>query len=361
MTTLESPLAASPDPQEIEAFVGRFVTDLAAVAHAATVVMGDKLGLYQALAAHGPATPAELAEATGMDERYLREWLSAQAASEYAHYDPASGRFHLDAVQATCLADPSHPAFVVGGASVASSMHKDEEEVSEAFRTGRGLGWHEHHEDLFTGTERFFRPGYVANLTSAWIPALDGVESKLQEGALVADVGCGHGASTILMAQAYPHSTIIGFDYHAASIEVARQRAAEAGLGDRVRFEVAGAFDFPGTGYDLVCIFDALHDMGDPVAVSAHIRSALAPEGTWMLVEPFAGDRLEDNLNLIGRVFYSASTMICTPASRAQPGAACLGAQAGEARLREVATEGGFTRIRRAAETPFNMVLELRP
>lgn len=219
----------------------------------------------------------------------------------------------------------------------------------------------EHHDDLFVGTERFFRPGYAANLTSTWIPALDGVEARLQAGALVADVGCGHGASTLLLAEAYPESTIVGFDYHDASIEVARKRAAEAGLADRVRFEVAGASDFPGTGYDLVCIFDALHDMGDPVAAAAHIRQALADDGTWLLVEPSAGDRLEDNLNLVGRVFYSASTMICTPASRAQDGAACLGAQAGDARLAEVAAAGGFSRFRRAAETPFNAVLEVRP
>lgn len=349
------------DQAELDAFVGRFVTDLAAVAHAATVVVGDKLGLYQALAEHGPATPAELADATGCDERYLREWLSAQAASEYAHYDPTTGRFHLDEVQATCLADPFHPAFVVGGMTVASSMHKDEGAVRTAFRTGGGFGWHEHHEDLFVGTERFFRPGYAANLTSAWIPALEGVEDRLRDGALVADVGCGHGSSTLLLAEAYPRSTVVGFDYHEASIDVARKRAAEAGLADRVRFEVASARDFPGTGYDLVCIFDALHDMGDPVAAAAHIRQALRADGTWLLVEPAAGDRLEDNLNLVGRVFYSASTMICTPASRSQDGAACLGAQAGDARLEEVASAGGFTRFRRAAETPFNAVLEVRP
>lgn len=354
-------MTSTIDQADLDAFVGRFVTDLAAVAHAATVVVGDKLGLYEALAAHGPATPAELAAATGCDERYLQEWLSAQAASEYAHYDPATGRFHLDDVQATCLAAPTHPAFVVGGMTVASSMHKDEAAVRTAFRTGAGLGWHEHHDDLFVGTERFFRPGYAANLTSAWIPALDGVEARLQAGARIADVGCGHGASTLLLADAYPASTIVGFDYHEASVDVARKRAAEAGLADRVSFEVAGATDFPGTGYGLVCVFDALHDMGDPVAAAAHIHRALAPDGTWLLVEPSAGERLEDNLNLVGRVFYSASTMICTPASRAQEGAACLGAQAGDARLAEVATAGGFSRFRRVAETPFNAVLEVRP
>jgi len=361
MTTDSTTTDTAPAEAEIAAFVGRFATDLGAVLHAATVVVGDKLGLYRALADHGPATPAELADATGCDERYLREWLSAQAASEYATYDPSTGRFHLEPAQAACLADPAHPAFVVGGMTLASSVHKDEEAVRSAFTTGRGVGWHEHHHDLFAGTERFFRPGYVANLASAWIPALEGVEAKLQAGARVADVGCGHGASTILLAEAYPNSTIVGFDYHEGSIDVARKRAAEAGLSDRVTFEVASGSDFPGSDYDLVCIFDALHDMGDPVAASAHIRSALAADGTWLLVEPSAGDRLEDNLHLVGRVFYSASTMICTPASRSQAGAACLGAQAGDARLREIVEAGGFTRFRRAAETPFNAVLEVRP
>jgi SAM-dependent methyltransferase len=349
------------DQADLDAFVGRFVGDLAAVAHAATVVVGDKLGLYEALADHGPATPAELAATTGCDERYLREWLSAQAASEYAHYDPVTGRFHLDEVQTACLADATHPGFLAGGMTVVSSMHKDEESVRSAFTTGHGLGWHEHHHDLFVGTERFFRPGYVANLVTDWIPALDGVAAKLEAGGTVADVGCGHGVSTLLLAEAYPNSTVVGFDYHPASIDVARKRAAEAGLGDRVRFEVAAADEFPGTGYDLVCIFDALHDMGDPTAAARHIRSALADDGTWLLVEPSAGDRLEDNLHLVGRIFYSASTMICTPASKAQPGAACLGAQAGDARLHEVVAAGGFTRFRRAAETPFNAVLEVRP
>ena len=350
-----------PTETEIDAFVGRFASDLAAVLHAATVVVGDKLGLYAALADHGPATPAELAAATGCDERYLREWLSAQAASDYAKYDAATGRFHLDPAQAVCLADPSHPAFMAGGMTVATSVHKDEEAVRSAFTTGRGVGWHEHHHDLFVGTERFFRPGYAANLTSAWIPALDGVEAKLQAGARVADVGCGHGVSTILLAEAYPESSVVGYDYHEASIEVARKRAAEAGLSNRVSFDVASATDFPGTDYDLVCIFDALHDMGDPVAAATHIRGALADDGTWLLVEPSAGDALEDNLHLVGRIFYSASTMICTPASRSQAGAACLGAQAGDARLQEVVRAGGFTRFRRATETPFNAVLEVRP
>jgi SAM-dependent methyltransferase len=358
MTITESTAAES-----VEEFTARFAGDLAAVLHGTTVVLGDKLGLYKGLARLGPSTAAELAAETGCDARSVQEWLNAQAASAYCHYDPASGRYHLDATQAACLADDESPAFLAGGMAVASSTHKDEEQVARAFRDGKGVGWHEHHEDLFSGTERFFRPGYVANLTTSWIPALDGVEATLQRGARVADVGCGHGASSVLLGQTYPASTVAGFDYHAPSIEIARRRAAAAGVEDRVTFEVAAANAFLGTGYDLVCIFDALHDMGDPVEALAHIRAALAPDGTLLLVEPNAADEVEDNLHLVGRIFYSASTSICTLNSRHQSGAhaACLGAQAGEARLRAVAAEAGFTRVRRATETPFNMVLELRP
>ncbi len=350
------------DPSAIEAFVHRFAADLAAVAHAATVVIGDKLGLYRALAELGPSTPADLATATRCDERYLREWLCAQAASDYVNYDAATGRFHLDEAQAACLADESSPTFLAGGMAVVSSMHKDEPAIADAFRSAGGVAWGAHHHDLFIGTERFFRPGYVANLTTAWIPALEGVEAKLAAGARVADIGCGHGVSTILMAETYPASTFVGVDNHAASIETARARAKEAGVDGRVRFEVAAAA-LPGDGYDLVCIFDALHDMGDPTAAARRIRQSLAPDGTFLLVEPNAGDRLEDNLNLVGRIFYSASTLVCTPASRAEggPAAACLGAQAGEARLAEVCRNAGFTRFRRATETPFNIVLEARP
>jgi len=351
------------DQLTVEEFTGKFATDLAAVLHGATVVVGDKLGLYRAMADLGPATPAEVATAAGCDERYVQEWLNAQAASEYCHYDPATGRYHLDATQRACLADEADPAFLTGGMSVASSIHKDEEKVGAAFRTGAGVGWHEHHDDLFTGTERFFRPGYVANLTTSWIPALEGVEAKLQAGARIADVGCGHGASSVLLGGAYPASTVAGFDYHKPSIDVARKRAADAGVADRVTFDAASAADFPGEGYDLVCIFDALHDMGDPVGALRHIRSALDEDGTLLLVEPNAADRVEDNIHLVGRIFYSASTFICTPGSRDQGGAdaACLGAQAGEARLRDVAKAAGFTRFRRATETPFNLVFELRP
>jgi SAM-dependent methyltransferase len=362
MTTTESPHAVA-GPEEIDAFVGRFATDLAAVLHGATVVLGDKLGLYAALAERGPSTAAELAAATGCDERFLREWLSAQAAAEYAHYDPSTDRFHLDAAQATCLGDERAPTFMAGGMAVASSLHKDDAAVVDAFRSGAGVGWHQHHHDLFIGTERFFRPGYVANLTTAWIPAFPGLDERLRRGAKVADVGCGHGASTILLAEAYPASTFVGFDYHESSIDVARERAAAAGVGDRVRFEVAPADAFPGEGYDLVCIFDALHDMGHPDAAAAHIRRSLAADGVLLLVEPNAADRLEDNLNLVGKIFYSASSFICTPASRTQGGgdAACLGAQAGETRLRDLLTGAGFSSVRVAATTPFNMVLDVRP
>jgi SAM-dependent methyltransferase len=329
--------------------------------HAATVVLGDKLGLYRALAEIGPATPEQLADRAGCDPRYVREWLSAQAASGYCHYDPDAGTFHLDAAQIACLADESHPAFVAGGMAVASSAHKDEETLTARYRTGEGVGWHEHHHDLFVGTERFFRPAYASQLVSSWVPALDGVAAKLTAGGRVADVGCGHGASTIELAKAFPNATVTGFDYHEQSITTARQRAEAAGLGDRVRFEVAAADAFDGDGYDLVCVFDALHDMGDPVGAARHIHSRLAPDGTWLLVEPLAGDRLEDNLHLLGRIFYSASSLICTPASRSQPVGACLGAQAGPARIRQVVTEAGFTRFRHAVESPTNLVLEIRP
>ena len=358
MTTTDQTTQAA-----VEAFVGKFAGDLAAVLHGATIVIGDKLGLYKALAELGTPTAAEVAEATGCDERFVLEWLNAQAASEYCHYDPATGRYHLDDAQRTCLADETHPAFVVAGMAVASSMHKDEGKIRESFRNGTGVHWHEHDEDLFTGTERFFRPGYAANLTTAWIPALEGVEAKLQAGGRVADVGCGHGSSSVLLGEAYPASTIVGFDSHGPSIDIARKRAADAGVSDNVSFDTASAADYPGAGYDLVCIFDALHDMGDPEGALRHIRSTLADDGTLLLVEPNAGDRIEDNLNLVGRIFYSASTGICTHNSRAQSGAdaACLGAQAGEARLRAVAEAAGFTRVRRAAETPFNIVLEIRP
>jgi len=349
------------DPGRLEAFMGRMAGDMGAAMSASLVVVGDRLGLYRALAEAGPSTSAELAARAGVNERNLREWLSAQAASGYVDYDEAASRFSLNDEQAAVFADEGGPAFMAGGFEVVSAMFQDAEKVEAAFRSGAGLGWHEHCPCLFRGTERFFRPGYNANLVSTWIPALEGVAAKLEAGASVADVGCGHGASTLVMAKAYPNSRFIGFDYHAPSIERARAAAEEAGLGDRVRFEVAQAKTFQGEDYGLVCIFDALHDMGDPVGAARHIRKALAPDGTFMLVEPNAGDRLTENLNPFGRMFYSASTMICTPASQSQEVGLALGAQAGEARLRQVAEEAGFTRFRRAAETPVNMILELRP
>ncbi|MGH9265721.1 MAG: class I SAM-dependent methyltransferase [Acidimicrobiales bacterium] len=349
------------DQKKLDEFIGRFAGDFAAAMHAATVVVGDKLGLYRALATTGPATPAEVARQAGCDERYVQEWLSAQYASGYCDYDPTSGRFWLTEEQAACLADPASPALLVGAMTIAGSLMKDEDVLREAFRTGRGVGWHEHHHDLFDGTERLFKPGYVANLVSSWIPALDGVDAKLRAGAKVADVGCGYGASTLLLGDTYPASEVVGFDYHDGSIEAARKRAADAGLADRVTFDVASASDFPGDGYDLVCIFDALHDMGDPVGAARHIRRSLAPDGTLLFVEPQAGERLEDNVNPVGRIFYSASTFICTPSAKAQDGGVALGAQVPDSTWRQLLEQAGFTRFRRATETPFNRVFEARP
>ena len=349
------------DQVKLDEFMGRFVSDLGAALSAALVVIGDRLGLYKAMADSAPVTPEELAERTGTDARYVREWLSNQAAGGYVSYDAEAQRFSLTPEQSLALAQEGSPAFVPGAFQLATALVKDEPTITDAFRSGSGVGWHEHNHDLFSGTERFFRPGYAANLIPAWIPALDGAQAKLETGALVADVGCGHGASTIIMAQAFPRSEFVGFDYHAASIEHARKTAAEAGLDGRVSFEVAPAKEYPGDGYDLVTMFDCLHDTGDPVGASAHVLETLAADGTWMIVEPYAGDRLEDNLNPVGRVFYGASTLVCTPASRDQEVGLALGAQAGEARLREVVTAGGFTRFRRATETPFNLVVEARP
>lgn len=352
---------ATIDEARLDEFVGRFAGDLGAVLHAATVLIGDKLGLYKAMAGGEPVSAKELAERTGTDERYMREWLSAQAASGYVEYDPAAERFRLTPEQAFALTNEYNPLFAPGGLQVAASTIKDVDKVAGAIRAGKGLAWHEHHHDLFEGTERFFRPNYIGNLIGSWIPALDGVEAKLRAGAKVADIGCGHGSSTIIMAEEYPNSTFVGFDYHEGSIEAARRAAGEAGVADRCTFEVASAKEYPGEGYDFVAVFDALHDMGDPVGAAAHVLRSLKPDGTWMIVEPRAGDRLEDNLNPVGRIFYSASTTICVPASKDQEVGLALGAQAGEVRVREVVTAGGFTRFRRATETPFNLVFEARP
>ncbi|WP_231731778.1 class I SAM-dependent methyltransferase [Sphingomonas sp. CCH5-D11] len=345
----------------LNALMNQLVMDAAATATAPLVLLGDRLGLYKAMAGAGPITSAELADRTGTHERYVREWLSAQAAAGYVDFDAASERFTLTPEQAMAFADEHGPAFFVGAFETMGSVFLDREKIEQAFRTGKGVGWHEHDSSLFCGVERFFRSGYTAHLVQDWLPALDGVTDKLRAGARVADIGCGHGASTILMAQAFPQSQITGFDYHQESITQARATAARSGLDGRARFETATAKDFPGDGYDLVTIFDALHDMGDPVGAARHVREALAPDGAWMIVEPLAGDNLAANLNPVGRLYYAASTMICTPGSLAQEVGLGLGAQAGEARLRDVLQKAGFTRVRRATETPFNMVLEARP
>jgi SAM-dependent methyltransferase len=349
------------DDGKLHEFVHRAVGDLGSLLTGALVVVGDKLGLYRTMAKAGPLTPSELAKRSGTAERYVREWLNAQAAAGYVSYDGSTGRYFLSEEQAEALANEQSPAFVPGGFQGMLASTRAVPKIVDAFRSGKGLGWHEHDADLFHGTERFFRPGYNANVVSSWIPALDGVEGKLKRGARVADVGCGHGASTVIMAQAYPRSTFVGFDYHPPSVEAARQRAKEAGVADRACFEVASAKEFPGSAFDLVATFDCLHDMGDPVGAAAHVRESLDADGTWLLVEPFAHDSLEKNLNPLGRVFYSVSTLVCTPASLSQEVGLGLGAQAGESRLREVAREAGFTRFRRATETAFNLVLEARP
>src|ERR1700756_4173630 len=348
------------NPDKLNEFLGKAIVDFGATFHAALIRIGDKLGLYKALAS-GPQTPAELAKKTGTAERYVREWLSSQAAGGYVTYDSKSGKFFLNEEQAFALADENSPAFLPGAFQVALAAVKAEEELTKRFKTGKGLGWHEHHPEVFVGTERFFRPGYAANLISSWIPALEGVDEKLKKGARVADVGCGLGASTILMAKHYPNSEFAGFDYHDKSIQTAKQRAKEAGVADRIVFEVAMAKTYPGRDYDFVTFFDCLHDMGDPAGASAHVHGSLKKDGTWMIVEPFAGDKIEDNLNPIGRAFYGASPLLSTPASLSQEVGLALGAQAGEKRLRDVVTSGGFTRFRRATQTPFNLVFEARP
>ncbi len=348
------------DMDKLNAFVGGFVGDLGATVHAGMVVLGDKLGLYKALDS-GPLTSAQLAEKTGTDERYVREWLASQAAGGYITFEEKLDAFYLTEEQAFTLADEDSPAYLPGAFELALGALAAVPRLTEAFRTGAGMGWGEHDPAVFHGCERFFRPGYAANLVSAWIPALEGVQAKLETGARVADIGCGKGASTLLMARSFPNSHFFGFDYHPDSIHGARETAERTGVVDRVTFEVTSAKGFPGGDYDLVAVFDSLHDMGDPVGAAAHIRQALADDGTWMIVEPFAGDRLKDNLNPVGRVYYSFSTLLCTPCSRSQEVGLCLGAQSGEARIREVVTGGGFSRFRRVAETPFNIVYEARP
>jgi SAM-dependent methyltransferase len=352
--------AVEIDEGKLGAFMNQAVGELGATLGAALVVIGDQLGLYKAMAGAGALTSTQVAERTGTAERYVREWLNAQAAGGYVTYDPETRTYTLPAEQALALADESSPFFLCGAFQGFTSLVRDEPKIREAFKSGAGVGWHEHHHDLFEGTERFFRTGYNAHLIAEWIPALDGVEARLRAGIRVADVGCGLGASTILMAKAFPASQFAGFDYHEESIEAARRRASDAGVADRVRFEVAPASDFTGS-YDFVTMFDCLHDMGDPVGAARHVHSVLDKDGTWLIVEPFAGDTVEENLNPVGRVYYGASTLVCTPASLSQEVGLGLGAQAGEARLRDVVTAGGCTRFRRATETPFNLVLEARP
>src|SRR5580658_1354009 len=359
MTTTEQPAAL--DMEKLMGFVFKAVDEVGATLNTALVVMGDRLGLYRALAGAGPLTPAELAQRTGTAERYVREWLNAQAAGAYVDYDPDSSRYTLPAEYAIALTDESSPAYLPGFFQTAFGSVLDSPRITEAAKTSKGVGWHEHNQDVFDGVERFFRAGYNAHLVAEWLPALYTVVGKLERGATVADVGCGHGASTILMAQAFPASTFVGSDYHEGSITTARQRAAEAVVSDRVRFEVAPASSYSGTGYDLVTMFDCLHDMGDPVGAARHVRQSLAADGTWMIVEPIAGDRVEDNINPVGRAYYGFSTLLCTPASLSQEVGLALGAQAGEARIRDVVTQAGLTRFRRAGETPFNAVFEVRP
>ena len=365
MTTTDTATTAADahavDQDTLTAFVFRAVEEVGAALNCALVVMGDRLGYYRALAQHGALTPAELAERTSTDEHYAREWLNAQAAGAYATYDPATGRYGLSAEQAVALADETSPFFLPGLFQIAHGTTRDAPAILAAAREGRGQGWHEHNTDVHVGCERFFRPGYVAHLVDSWLPALDGVVDKLRRGARVADIGCGHGASTILMAEAFPRSTFLATDYHRESIDTALERARSAGVADRIRFDIADATRVGGEGYDLVTMFDCLHDMGDPVGAARQVRRVIADDGTWMLVEPAAGDHVEDNLNPVGRAYYGFSTLLCTPASLSQPVGRALGTQAGPARIREVVTEAGFGRFRLAAQTPFNNVFEVRP
>jgi 2-polyprenyl-3-methyl-5-hydroxy-6-metoxy-1,4-benzoquinol methylase len=347
------------DHTKVAEFLGQFVTDMGATGSAGQVAIGHRLGLYPALA-QGPATPEEFAQRTGCHRRYLTEWLKGQAAGGYVSYDPPTGAFFLTEEQAFCLADPNGPN--IPAAFVAALGYlRAEPQLTEAFRTGAGVAWHEHHADVFVGVDAFYRPGYVAELVPNWIPALDGVEAKLVAGGRVADVACGLGSSSVLIGEAFPQATIVGSDYHAESIDLARKRAADAGLSDRITFEVARADSFTGDGYDLIAMFDALHDLGDPLAAARRVREAIAPDGTWLLVEPYAPEKVEDTFNPVGRLYYAGSTFLCVPNALSQHGGHALGAQAGESAIRDLVTEAGFTRFRTVAQTPFNLVYEIRP
>jgi SAM-dependent methyltransferase len=348
------------NPEKLNAFMGRMLGDLGALTNSVLVHLGDQLGLYKALVKLGPAMPASLAKETATTERLVREWLSAQSAQGYVTYDKTTGEFSLSPEQAMVFAHEDSPVFLAGFFDVARGLFDDTPKIVKAFKTDGKLAWHEHNDCLFCGTRRLFRPVYNHNLINAWLPALDGVVEKLNRGAIVADVGCGHGASTILMAKAFPSSTFYGYDYHPHSIEAAQQAARDEGTRNNITFDVGSAKSFQARGFDLVCFLDCLHDMGDPVGAARHVRETLKADGTWLIVEPFANDRLEDNLNPVGAVFYAASTMVCTPASLSQEVGLALGAQAGEARIKKVAAEGGFSHFRRAAETPFNLIFEAK-
>ncbi|HMN30759.1 MAG TPA: methyltransferase domain-containing protein [Caldilineaceae bacterium] len=345
---------------KLHELLGKMVSELGAAYVGASVIIGDQLGLYKALAANDALTAEQLAARTGTTERYLREWLAGQAASGYIEYDTANQTFHLTPEQALVFAHADSPVIMTGGFYTLQSVYADVPRVTEAFRTGQGIGWGEHCNCLFCGVAKFFGPGYRANLIASWLPSIDGIVPKLETGGKVADVGCGHGISTVLMAQAFPNSHFFGFDYHPASIEQARALAKEQNV-PNVTFEVATAKSYPGKNYDFVTCFDCLHDMGDPVGAAAHVLETLNHNGVWMIVEPMAQDDLAGNLNPVGRIYYAASTMICLPTSLSQEVGLGLGAQAGEAKLRDVVTKGGFTRFHRATETPFNMVLDARP
>lgn len=349
------------DEAKLHQFMGQMLSDLGGAASVALVQIGDALGLYKTLHQRGPMTAVELADAAGVNERYLREWLSAQAASNYVAYDSATQKFTLPPEQAMVFAIEDSPVYMPGAFSCMASILDNQSKVEPAFKTGDGVAWGDQANCLFCAVARFFRPGYHNNLVSSWLPALDGVVDKLHHGAKVADVGCGHGVSTTIMARAFPNSQFIGYDFHPSSIEHANAHAREHGVTANTRFEIGTAKGYPEKDFDLVTFFDCLHDMGDPAGAAAHVRKSLKPDGTWMIVEPMAGDRLEDNLNPVGRIYYSASTMVCVPTSLAQEVGAALGAQAGETKLREVISAGGFCNVRRATETPFNMILEARP
>jgi len=357
---MATPAQAAIDGAKVQAFIGRMLGDLGALTNSVLVHVGDQLGFYKTLMKAGPLDSAALAKQTGTAERLVREWLSAQAAQGYVTYDRSAQKFSLSPEQAMVFADEESEFFMAGFFDIATGLFHDVPKIVNAFRTNGAMAWHEHNGCLFCGTQRIFRPAYNHHLVNDWLPALDGVLAKLQKGCSVADVGCGQGASAILMAKAFPNSKFFGYDYHAESIEAARKSARDAGVGDRISFETAAAKNFPAMGFDLICFFDCLHDMGDPVGAARHVGTALAADGTWMIVEPFANDRLEDNLNPVGAVFYAASTAVCTPGSLAQEVGLALGAQAGEARLKKVIMDGGFKHFRRAAETPFNLILEAR-